>query len=333
MVINHTGWGSTLFENHPEWFVRRPDGSFVCPGAWGVTWEDLVELSPNYVDLWEEVARAFLTWCRRGVDGFRCDAGYKVPVRIWQYIEARVRQEFPHTIFLLEGLGGPWEATESLLTEGGMQWAYSELFQNYGGPDIARYLDYSHRQSARLGLYVHYSETHDNDRLAAVGRAWSLMRNRLCALAGASGAFGFTGGVEWLAAEKINVHSCRGMSWGNPDNLVRRIGPAQPPPRRSSLLLRRRGPDSVKRGRFARVRPAPRFRRGAGSSPGAGQPGRAPAPNGDAGTRPCSKVSARCNMICSARNRRNAGALVTRLFSSWNRAPLFAWPPRPNRRA
>ena len=134
MVINHTGWGSALFEEHPEWFLHRPDGTFASPGAWGVTWEDLVELNPNYVALWEEMARAFLTWCRRGVDGFRCDAGYKVPVRVWQYIEARVRQEFPQTIFLLEGLGGPLEATEALLTEGGMQWAYSELFQNFGGP-------------------------------------------------------------------------------------------------------------------------------------------------------------------------------------------------------
>jgi hypothetical protein len=220
IVINHTGWGSDLFENHPEWFVRREDGTFASPGAWGVTWEDLVELSPSHVALWEEAAGDFLTWCRRGVDGFRCDAGYKVPVRVWQYIEARVRQEFPHTVFLLEGLGGPWDATETLLTEGGMQWAYSELFQNNGGPDIARYLDYAHRQSARLGLYVHYSETHDNDRLAAAGRAWSLMRNRLCALTSVCGGFGFTGGVEWLAAEKINVHSCRGMSWGNPDNLL-----------------------------------------------------------------------------------------------------------------
>jgi len=37
----------------------------------------------------------------------------------------------PETIFFLEGLGGAWEATEALLGEGGMQWAYSELFQNY----------------------------------------------------------------------------------------------------------------------------------------------------------------------------------------------------------
>jgi len=58
-------------------------------------------------------------------------------------------------------LGG----TEALLTEGGMQWAYSELFQNYTGREVAWYLDYSLRQCERVGLYVHYSETHDNDRL------------------------------------------------------------------------------------------------------------------------------------------------------------------------
>jgi predicted glycogen debranching enzyme len=220
MVINHTGWGSTLFENNPEWFLRKPDGSFASPGAWGVTWGDLVELNPNFLELWEQFAQAFLTWCRRGVDGFRCDAGYKVPEQVWQYIQARVRQEFPEVLFLLEGLGGPLEATEALLTDGGMQWAYSELFQNYGPSDVARYLDYSIRQSERVGIYVHYSETHDNDRLAQRGRTWSLMRNQLSALASVAGGYGFTCGVEWLAREKIEVHSSSGLAWGNPDNLL-----------------------------------------------------------------------------------------------------------------
>ncbi len=220
MVINHTGWGSTLFEHHPDWFVHDAEGKFVSPGAWGVTWGDLVELDPRHVELWDVLAEAFLTWCRRGVDGFRCDAGYKVPQQVWQYIQARVRQEFPDALFLLEGLGGPVEATEALLTEGGMQWAYSELFQNYSGGQVSRYLDYSLRQSERLGLYVHYSETHDNPRLAGNGRLWSLLRNRLCALASSCGGFGFTCGVEWLAAEKINVHSSRGMSWGASENII-----------------------------------------------------------------------------------------------------------------
>src|SRR5665213_914997 len=242
IVINHTGWGSLLQENHPEFFLKNPDGSFASPGAWGNVWEDLVELEQHDVKLWDLIADSLLTWCRRGVDGFRCDAGYKIPVPAWQYIIARVQDEFPETIFLLEGLGGSWEATELLLTEGGMQWAYSELFQNYSGQEVASYLDYANRQSGRIGSYVHYSETHDNDRLAsrtdvapvsvsieiedrrdacpAPNRAWSLLRNRLCALTSPVGGFGFTCGVEWLAAEKIRVHGNTGLNWDSTDNIV-----------------------------------------------------------------------------------------------------------------
>ncbi|HEX7570171.1 MAG TPA: amylo-alpha-1,6-glucosidase, partial [Verrucomicrobiae bacterium] len=246
IVINHTGWGSTLQENHPEFFLKKSDGEFASPGAWGTVWEDLVELEQHSVKLWDLIADSLLTWCRRGVDGFRCDAGYKVPTVAWQYIIARVQEEFPETIFLLEGLGGAWDATESLLTEGGMQWAYSELFQNYSGKEVAWYLDYANRQNERVGSYVHYSETHDNQRLAAHGaprtvpasceelsglagtvpgaptsnRAWSLLRNRLCALTSSCGGFGFTCGVEWLAAEKIRVHGNTGLNWGAAENIV-----------------------------------------------------------------------------------------------------------------
>jgi starch synthase (maltosyl-transferring) len=220
IVINHTGWGSTLQENNPEFFLKNPDGEFASPGAWGTVWEDLVELEQHDVKLWDLIADSLITWCRRGVDGFRCDAGYKIPVPAWQYIIARVQEEFPEAIFLLEGLGGAWEATENLLTDGGMQWAYSELFQNYSGADVAKYLDYSNRQSARIGGYFHYSETHDNSRLADKGRAWSLLRNRLCALTSPSGGFGFTCGVEWLAAEKIRVHGNTGLNWDSAENIV-----------------------------------------------------------------------------------------------------------------
>ena len=220
IVINHTGWGSTLQENHPEWFRRTPDGAFESPGAWGTVWEDLVELEPHDPALRRHLGDVFLEWCRRGVDGFRCDAGYKVPLPVWQYVTARVRQEFPDTVFLLEGLGGGWDDTANLLTEGGLQWAYSELFQNYDGLQVSGYLDHALGQSEQVGLLVHYSETHDNERLAARGRAWSLLRNRLCALTSVSGGFGFACGVEWLAPERINVHSSRGLAWGNPDNLV-----------------------------------------------------------------------------------------------------------------
>jgi starch synthase (maltosyl-transferring) len=234
LVINHTGWGSREWNEHPEWFLKGSDGKFHSPGAWGVVWEDLVELDQQHVALWDFLAEVFLTWCRRGVDGFRCDAGYKIPMPVWQFIAARVRQEFPDTVFLLEGLGGSWEATDSLLTEGGMQWAYSELFQNHGSPAVGAYLQHSLATSARSGTLVHYSETHDNCRLAArgeagfapltaEGRRWSLHRNQLSALTSISGGFGFTNGVEWCATEQINVHSSRGLNWGGSVHLIEEL--------------------------------------------------------------------------------------------------------------
>src|SRR5205814_1880807 len=80
--------------------------------------------------------------------------------------------------------------------------------------------DQTLKPGKRPGLLVHYSETHDNERLAARGRAWSLLRNRLCGLASVSGGFAFTCGVEWLADEKIDVHGNTGLAWGNRDNLI-----------------------------------------------------------------------------------------------------------------
>ncbi|HEX5659651.1 MAG TPA: amylo-alpha-1,6-glucosidase [Polyangiales bacterium] len=223
IVLNHTGWGSRLFEQRPAWFKRDARGNFHSPGAWGTVWEDLVELDQDFSQLWDELADALVVWCRRGVDGFRCDAGYMIPVPAWQYIVARVRREFPDTVFLLEGLGGAWEATERLLTEGGMQWAYSELFQCYEPAQVASYLDHSLRQSDRTGTLVHYSETHDNDRLAKKGVHWSLMRNRLSALTSSSGAFGFTSGVEWLCTTKVDVHEAHTLDWGAEHNLLREL--------------------------------------------------------------------------------------------------------------
>ncbi|WLT31264.1 amylo-alpha-1,6-glucosidase [Geothrix sp. PMB-07] len=223
ILVNHTGWGSRLLEHRPDWFQRNADGTFHSPGAWGTTWEDLVELDHGSPALWDTVARALLVWCSRGVDGFRCDAGYMVPLPAWQYITAKVHQAYPDTVFLLEGLGGAWEATEALITQGGMQWAYSELFQNHHPIEVAHYLDHCLRQGQRTGLLVHYSETHDNLRLAARGATWSLLRNRLCALAGQSGGFAFTSGVEWLATEKVDVHEARDLAWGATPNLVEEL--------------------------------------------------------------------------------------------------------------
>ena len=220
LPANHTGWASTLQTHHPEWFRRRGDGEFVSPGAWGVVWADLVELDYAHGELLDYMAEVFLFWCRQGVDGFRCDAGYMIPEAAWTKIVRRVREQYPDAVFMLEGLGGRIEVTDALLNRAGLDWAYSEIFQTYDRGQFEHYLPAANARAERFGTLVHFAETHDNDRLAKGSQTYARLRVALAALLSHQGAWGIANGVEWFATEKIDVHGKNDLNWGCADNMV-----------------------------------------------------------------------------------------------------------------
>lgn len=220
IAINHTGWAARLHATHPQWLARSETGKIKNPGAWGVVWEDLTHLDYRHKELWQYMSDVLLTWCNRGVDGFRCDAGYMIPAAAWQYIIAKVRNQFPDTLFFLEGLGGKISVTRDLLNRANFNWAYSELFQNYNRYQIEHYLPEAIDISSTDGITVHFAETHDNNRLAQTSETYARMRTALCALLSPFGAFAFANGVEWLATQKINVHDACSLNWGAEPNQV-----------------------------------------------------------------------------------------------------------------
>ena len=223
IAINHTGWAASIHESNPEWLVRDDEGEIQAPGAWGVVWADLTRLDYSKPELWEYMADVFLLWCHRGVDGFRCDAGYMVPVNAWEYIVAKVRVQYPETLFFLEGLGGPIKTTCDILGRANFNWAYSELFQNYSRDEISNYLPETFDISNRYGATIHFAETHDNNRLASISKCYAKMRTSLCALFSVAGGFGFANGVEWFATQKIDVHESSCLNWGDKNNQVEHI--------------------------------------------------------------------------------------------------------------
>ncbi|MCK5348008.1 MAG: transmembrane fusion protein, partial [Desulfobacula sp.] len=212
-----------IHESHSDWLVRDETGKIEEPGAWGTTWADLTKLDYSKKDLWQYMANIFLLWCSRGVDGFRCDAGYMIPVETWQYIISKVRLQYPDTLFLLEGLGGPVSVTCDILNTANFNWAYSELFQNYSRDEIKNYLSHAYTISSKYGHMIHYAETHDNNRLAATSKIYAKMRTSLSALLSVCGGFGFANGLEWYADKKIDVHESNSLNWGASDNQVQHI--------------------------------------------------------------------------------------------------------------
>ena len=260
IAINHTGWAASLHETHPQWLSREPDGQIENPGAWGVVWADLTRLDYRHKDLWQYMADVFLTWCRRGVDGFRCDAGYMIPTPAWRYMIGKVRDQFPNVIFLLEGLGGKISVTRDLLNWADFNWAYSELFQNYDRGQIEHYLPGAMEISQTDGTAIHFAETHDNPRLAATSPAYARMRIALCALLSSQGGFGFANGVEWLATEKINVHGSPSLNWGAAGKSGGPHPPTQRPAHGSPGILSpgSRGDDPAGSGQCHRGRPSMR---------------------------------------------------------------------------
>jgi glycosidase len=53
-------------------------------------------------DTWHKMLNILLFWCAKGVDGFRCDMVFMVPVEFWHWAIARVKEKYPQVLFIGE---------------------------------------------------------------------------------------------------------------------------------------------------------------------------------------------------------------------------------------
>jgi starch synthase (maltosyl-transferring) len=169
LVINHTAFDSPLLTEHPTWYKRGSDGKPVHPGAQEgdhtVTWRDLLEID-NTTDrdgLWQYWITLAERSAALGVEGFRCDAAYKIPGELWRTLIGTVKQRQPGVTFFAESLGCPFEDTVRLARSG-----FDFIFNS------AKWWDFTapwcldqYRQTSTLVPSVSFPESHDTERLAA----------------------------------------------------------------------------------------------------------------------------------------------------------------------
>ena len=86
VVFHHTSPDSVLVKTHPEYFYRKPDGSF---GNHVGEWTDIIDFDFDAPGLWDELIDTLCFWAQY-VDGFRCDVAPMVPLAFWERARAEV---------------------------------------------------------------------------------------------------------------------------------------------------------------------------------------------------------------------------------------------------
>ncbi|KRB38031.1 maltotransferase domain-containing protein [Microbacterium sp. Root180] len=110
---------------HPEWFVRLPDGSIAYAENPPKKYQDIY---PVYFDTdpagaYAEVLRVVRHWIAQGVTIFRVDNPHTKPLEFWEWLIATVNAERPDVIFLAEAFSRP-EVMQTL-AKAGFQQSYS----------------------------------------------------------------------------------------------------------------------------------------------------------------------------------------------------------------
>jgi glycosidase len=81
-VPNHTAWDNPWAFNHPDWYVKNEEGSFVPPV--GTDWTDVIQLDWSKPEIQDAMLDALKFWVEMGVDGYRVDHPHKTPPEFWE---------------------------------------------------------------------------------------------------------------------------------------------------------------------------------------------------------------------------------------------------------
>ena len=234
-------------QEHPEWFLKRPDGTVQYAENPPKKYQDIYPFhfeSDAWRELWDELRDVFRFWIDKGVRIFRVDNPHTKPLPFWQWALNELKREHPDLIFLAEAFTRPkimywlakagftqsytyfaWRNTKFELTEYFKEIAkppVSDFFRPNAWPNtpdiLTEYLQYGGRPAftIRLMLAATLSANY-----GIYGPAYERFVN----------AAREPGSEEYLDSEKYEI-----KQWGNTDddltemialvNRVRRENPA-----------------------------------------------------------------------------------------------------------
>lgn len=227
VVYNHTSPDSRLAEEHPEWFYRRPDGSF---GNRIGDWTDVIDLDYSHSELWDYQIETLKQWAAI-VDGFRCDVAPLVPLKFWLRAREAVEAVRPGCLWLAEsvepgfithcrGRGMPALSDSEIFQAFDIAYDY-DIFDDYrdcqlGKITPARYAEAINRQEYLYPdnyVKLRCLENHDNPRAAFLVPDERALRNWTAFLYFQKGMTLLYAGQEVSAAHRPDLFEKDPIGW------------------------------------------------------------------------------------------------------------------------
>lgn len=227
VVYNHTSPDSWLAEHHPEWFYRRPDGSF---GNRVGDWSDVIDLDYSNPGLWDYQIETLKGWASI-VDGFRCDVAPLVPLDFWLRARAEVERVRPGCLWLAESVEPrfiAWCRGQGMdaLSDSELYQAFDLCYDYDVVDDYRAYLagqapldQYAaalcRQETAYPGNYVklRFLENHDNPRVAFAIPGAKARRNWTAFLYFQKGMTLLYGGQEVSASHRPDLFEKDPVDW------------------------------------------------------------------------------------------------------------------------
>jgi starch synthase (maltosyl-transferring) len=129
-------------KDHPDWFVKRPDGSIQYAENPTKKYQDIYPLnfeSRDWRGLWDELYSVFEFWIERGVRVFRVDNPHTKALPFWEWCLSTIRSRYPDVIFLAEAFTRPHVMYG--LAKRGFTQSYTYFTWRNSKPELQSYLE------------------------------------------------------------------------------------------------------------------------------------------------------------------------------------------------
>jgi cyclomaltodextrinase len=104
IVAGHTSWDSVMMQ-HPEFYTKDANGKIHPPYP---DWTDVAELDYSNQDLRRYMIEMMKYWVQGfGVDGFRCDTAFTVPVDFWETARRELEKINPQFVIITDSGAKP----------------------------------------------------------------------------------------------------------------------------------------------------------------------------------------------------------------------------------